>query len=77
MRCSKTESNPPIQQSGNSIRIGYDLPDDVKRHVSINYEITVPPDTSVQGHSGSGNIGRQWSSLRGRSADGIGRHPHA
>ena len=29
----KTESNPPIQQSGNSIRIGYDLPDDVKRHV--------------------------------------------
>jgi DUF4097 and DUF4098 domain-containing protein YvlB len=52
----KTESNPPIQQSGNSIRIGYDLPDDVKRHVSINYEITVPPDTNLQAHSGSGNI---------------------
>src|SRR5664279_2250700 len=35
----QVESNPPIQQSGNSIRIGYDLPDDVKRHVSIDYVI--------------------------------------
>jgi DUF4097 and DUF4098 domain-containing protein YvlB len=52
----KTESNPPIQQSGNGIRIGYNLPDDVKRHVSINYEITVPADTNLQAHSGSGNI---------------------
>ena len=52
----KVQSNPPIQQSGNSIRIGYDLPDDVKRHVSIDYEVTVPADTAVQAHSGSGNI---------------------
>ena len=50
------ESNPPIQQSGNSIRIGYNVPDDVKRHVSISYEITVPADTSLAAHSGSGNI---------------------
>ena len=50
------ESNPPIQQSGNSIRIGYNLPDDVKRHVSIDYEITVPADTALQAHSGSGNV---------------------
>lgn len=53
----KVESNPPIQQSGNSIRIGYSLPSDVSRHVSISYEITVPADTAVQAHSGSGNIG--------------------
>jgi DUF4097 and DUF4098 domain-containing protein YvlB len=53
----KVQSNPPIQQSGNSIRIGYDLPDDVKRHVSIDYEITLPADASVLAHSGSGNIG--------------------
>jgi DUF4097 and DUF4098 domain-containing protein YvlB len=52
----QVESNPPIQQSGTSIRIGYNLPEDVKRHVSINYEITVPADTSLQAHSGSGNI---------------------
>lgn len=53
----KVQSNPPIEQSGNSIRIGHNLPDDVKRHVSIDYEITVPADTSLQAHSGSGNVG--------------------
>src|SRR5271165_1613338 len=53
----QVESNPPIQQNGNSIRIGYDLPEDVKRHISISYEVTVPADASVQAHSGSGGIG--------------------
>jgi DUF4097 and DUF4098 domain-containing protein YvlB len=52
----QVESNPPIQQNGNDIRIGYNLPDDVKRHVSISYEITVPADAAVQAHSGSGNV---------------------
>lgn len=52
----QVESNPPIQQSGSSIRIGYDLPEDVKRHVSISYEVTVPPSTVVQVHSGSGDV---------------------
>src|SRR5271157_4321537 len=51
------ESHPPIQQNGNSIRIGYDLPEDVKRHTSISYEVTVPADAAVQAHSGSGGIG--------------------
>ncbi|MGB7554179.1 MAG: DUF4097 family beta strand repeat-containing protein [Candidatus Korobacteraceae bacterium] len=50
------DSNPPIQQNGNSIRIGYNLPEDVRRHVSISYEITVPADTAVQAHSGSGSL---------------------
>jgi DUF4097 and DUF4098 domain-containing protein YvlB len=53
----KVQSNPPIEQNGNSIRIGQNLPEDVKRHVSISYEITVPADTAVLAHSGSGNIG--------------------
>lgn len=52
----QVESNPPIQQSGNSIRVGYNLPDDVKRHVAIDYEITVPASTAVEAHSGSGNV---------------------
>jgi len=50
------ESNAPIEQNGNSIRIGYNLPDDVKRHVSISYEITVPVDTTVQARTGSGSV---------------------
>ena len=52
----QVETNPPIQQSGNDIRIGYNLPDDVKRHVSISYEVALPADSGVQAHSGSGNI---------------------
>jgi DUF4097 and DUF4098 domain-containing protein YvlB len=52
----KVQSNPPIEQNGNSVRIGYNLPDDVKRHVSIDYEITVPASTTVAAHTGSGNV---------------------
>lgn len=50
------ESNPPIVQSGSSIRIGFNLPDDIKRHIAISYEITVPPDTTVDAGTGSGEI---------------------
>ena len=52
-------SNPPIEQSGNTIRIGYNLPSEARNHVSISYEVTVPADTSLQAHSGSGDIGVQ------------------
>ena len=50
------ESNPPIVQNGNSIRIGYNLPEDIKRHVAIAYEITLPPDTVLAVNTGSGEI---------------------
>jgi len=45
------EQNPPIRQSGNSIHIDYPNMHDI----SIDYEITVPADTSVRTHSGSGD----------------------
>lgn len=45
------EKNPPVRQNGNSIRIDYVN----YRNISIDYEITVPENTSVRGHSGSGN----------------------
>ena len=45
------EQNPPIRQDGNSIHIEYvDY-----RNISIDYEITVPADTTVRTKSGSGN----------------------
>ncbi|MFZ0912318.1 MAG: DUF4097 family beta strand repeat-containing protein [Candidatus Korobacteraceae bacterium] len=53
------ESNPPIQQNGNSIRIGYNLPEEARRRVSISYEIIVPADTTLQAHTGSGSVGVQ------------------
>ena len=45
------EQNPPIRQDGNSIHIEY-----VDYHnISIDYEITVPAETTVRTKSGSGN----------------------
>lgn len=45
------EKNPPLQQSGNSIRIDYVN----RQNISIDYEITAPPDTKIQTKSGSGD----------------------
>jgi DUF4097 and DUF4098 domain-containing protein YvlB len=45
------QNNPPIRQNGNSIHIDY-----VNAHnLSIDYEITVPENTTVRTHSGSGD----------------------
>src|SRR6266850_773665 len=45
------QKNPPLRQTGNSIRVDYvNL-----RNVSVDYEITVPENTTVRTHSGSGN----------------------
>jgi hypothetical protein len=45
------QSNPPIRQTGNSIRIDY-----VNiNNISIDYEITVPEDTTLRAHTGSGD----------------------
>jgi DUF4097 and DUF4098 domain-containing protein YvlB len=45
------ESNPPIRQNGNSIRVDYVN----VNNISIDYEITVPEDTALRAHTGSGN----------------------
>jgi DUF4097 and DUF4098 domain-containing protein YvlB len=45
------EQNPPLRQQGNSIHI-----DSVNvRNISVDYEITVPVETAVQAHTGSGD----------------------
>jgi DUF4097 and DUF4098 domain-containing protein YvlB len=45
------QSNPPVRQTGNSIRIDY-----VNiNNISIDYEITVPEDTTLRAHTGSGD----------------------
>ena len=45
------EQKPPIQQNGNSIHIDYVN----YRNISIDYDITVPTDTTVRTKSGSGD----------------------
>jgi len=45
------EQNPPIRQEGNSVHIDY-----VNVHnISVDYEITVPADTTIRTHTGSGD----------------------
>jgi hypothetical protein len=45
------EQNPPLRQQGNSIHIN-----DVNvRNISVDYEITVPAETAVRAHTGSGD----------------------
>lgn len=45
------EQNPPIRQDGNSIHIDYVN----GRDIAVDYEITVPVDTSIRARSGSGD----------------------
>ncbi|MGD0212793.1 MAG: DUF4097 family beta strand repeat-containing protein [Terriglobales bacterium] len=45
------QNNPPIHQNGNSVRIDYvNL-----RDMSVDYEITVPENTAIRAHTGSGD----------------------
>jgi hypothetical protein len=48
---SEIEQHPPLRQDGNSIRIDYVN----VRDISVDYEITVPADTTIRSHSGSGD----------------------
>jgi DUF4097 and DUF4098 domain-containing protein YvlB len=48
---SDIEQHPPLRQEGNSIHIDYVN----ARDISIDYEITVPADTTVRTRSGSGD----------------------
>ncbi len=54
-RIKAIEDNPPIEQSGNTIRIGHDLDRERERNISISYELTVPTQTKLHSQSGSGD----------------------
>ena len=62
-KVKRIEANPPIQQSGNDIRIGHLDDPSLKRNISISYELVVPPDTRVHSRTGSGN--QNATGLRG------------
>ncbi|MBZ5646100.1 MAG: DUF4097 domain-containing protein [Acidobacteriia bacterium] len=52
----RLEQNPPIEQSGNRIRIGFVEDHELFNNVSISYEIVVPAETQVTANTGSGNM---------------------
>jgi DUF4097 and DUF4098 domain-containing protein YvlB len=51
----RLEANPPIEQQGSTIRIGYIEDRDLLNNISIDYDLTVPAQTKLGSHTGSGN----------------------
>ena len=51
----KVVDNPPIQQNGNTIRVGQ-MHEGLFNHVSIDYDITAPKATHLKAESGSGDL---------------------
>ena len=49
-------ANPPIEQTGSTIKIGGTHEDGAYRHVSIDYEISTPRTSQVKAYTGSGDI---------------------
>lgn len=71
-KVKRIEQNPPIEQNGNSIRIGHLADEALRNNVSISYDITAPKDTSVHSSTGSGD--QRISDLNGpvRASSGSG-----
>jgi len=49
------EANPPIEQNGNTVRVGHIENHDWKNNISISYELVVPAQTKLHSESGSGD----------------------
>jgi DUF4097 and DUF4098 domain-containing protein YvlB len=54
-RVKRIEANPPIQQSGNDIRIGHVGDTELLHNLSISYDLVVPAETELRSHTGSGS----------------------
>ena len=52
----RLEANPPIEQSDNFIRVGRIEDSELRRNVSISYELVVPRETRLRSETGSGSV---------------------
>jgi hypothetical protein len=55
-RVHRIESNPPIEQTGNLIHIGRIEDSELRRNISIDFEVWVPHETTLKANSGSGDV---------------------
>ncbi|MBZ5591579.1 MAG: DUF4097 domain-containing protein [Acidobacteriia bacterium] len=55
-RVRAIETHPPIQQNGNTIRIGHLDDPELRRGISIEYDLTVPAATKLRANTGSGSV---------------------
>jgi hypothetical protein len=54
-RVKRIEANPPIEQNGSTVRIGYIADEDLRNGVSISYVVDVPPGATLRSKTGSGS----------------------
>ncbi len=54
-RIHSIESHPPIEQDGNTLRIGHFDDHELTRNISISYELVVPAATKARTSTGSGS----------------------
>lgn len=54
-KIQRIQENPPIEQTGNYIRVGHISDPELRRHVSIDYELIVPAATQLKSETGSGD----------------------
>jgi DUF4097 and DUF4098 domain-containing protein YvlB len=49
------EANPPVRYSEGRLRVGHIEDRKLRNNVSVSYEITVPVETQIRSHTGSGS----------------------
>ena len=54
-RVRRVEASPPVEQSGNRIKIGYFTNDDWRNNVSISFTVALPTSANVIARTGSGS----------------------
>jgi DUF4097 and DUF4098 domain-containing protein YvlB len=54
-RVKRIEQDPPMKQNGNMITIGRIEDRELRNHISISYEVTVPAGSSINSRTGSGD----------------------
>jgi hypothetical protein len=54
-RVRRLEATPPIEQQGNTIRVGRIEDEELRQNVSITYELVVPAQTRLRSSTGSGS----------------------
>jgi DUF4097 and DUF4098 domain-containing protein YvlB len=52
----QVKDNPPIELSGDRLKVGHFSDRNLRKRVSVSFEIVVPADTEVVADSGSGSI---------------------
>jgi DUF4097 and DUF4098 domain-containing protein YvlB len=55
-RVHEIEAHPPVEQSGNTIKIMPAVPQGHRQYIAIDYEITTPTETQLHSASGSGDV---------------------